>query len=70
VERHAEIDGAGVREVVIFPSEGEDVEGYHGNLPFEAIGDPDGFFYERCGVGTSWSALRGFDALGPCLQEC
>jgi hypothetical protein len=63
VERHEEIEWAGIREVVVLRSEDKEVEARHHSLPFDVIGDPDGFFHEHCGVSSSWSALWNFDAL-------
>jgi hypothetical protein len=42
---------------------GQRREARHADLPFDVITDPNGFFHEHCGVGTSWSALWNFDAL-------
>jgi hypothetical protein len=63
IDRHEEIEWAGIREVVVLRSGDEDVEARHAGLPFDVITDPNGFFHENCGVGNSWSALWDFDAL-------
>lgn len=55
VDRHAEIQAAGVREVVVFHSPAEDLREY--TLPFDIIADPTKKLYREFGVETSRFAL-------------
>lgn len=68
VTRHAEIEAAGVREVVVFHSTAEEMRPYQGDLPFHAVADPDRRLYREFGVEPSpravldpramWTGLR------------
>ena len=57
IQRNAEIQKAGIREVVIFHSPKESLLKFQGKFPFEIIGDPEKKLYEQFGVGTSVYAL-------------
>jgi peroxiredoxin len=57
-ERHLEIHDAGIREVVVFHSDSDELLPHEGQFPFDVIADPRKVFYRDCGVGTSFSALR------------
>jgi peroxiredoxin len=55
VQRHAELEAAGIREVVVFHSPVEELQGY--DLPFAVIPDPTKALYREFGVETSRRAL-------------
>jgi peroxiredoxin len=55
--RHGELRRAGVREVVVFHSSAESMRPYQGDLPFDAIADPEKELYRRFGVETSWRSI-------------
>lgn len=57
VARHAEIEAAGVREVVVFHSPGEELLEHAGDLPFAVIADPDKHLYREYGIESSPRAL-------------
>lgn len=66
--RHDEIVAAGVREVVVFHSSVAQMRPYQGDLPFDAVADPDRKLYREFGVEPSprsvldpraiWTGLR------------
>lgn len=66
--RHDEITAAGVREVVVFHSSAAQMRPYQGDLPFDAVADPDRELYREFGVEPSpravldpralWTGLR------------
>jgi peroxiredoxin len=55
VRRHAEIEAAGIREVVVFHSPLAELAGY--DLPFAVIADPDKRLYAEFGVESAPRAL-------------
>ncbi len=55
--RHDEITAAGVREVVVFHSPVEAILPHQGQLPFDAIADPDYRLYREFGVEFSLRAV-------------
>lgn len=55
--RHGEIKAAGIREVVVFHSPVEAMLPHQGELPFDAIADPDYRLYHEFGVEFSWKAV-------------
>lgn len=58
VRRHAEIEAAGVREVVVFHSPADEVREHTDELPFAVVADPDKRLYREFGVESSrWSLL-------------
>jgi len=57
LQRHAEIQKAGIRVVVIFHSPNESLLPYQGKFPFDVIGDPEKKLYAQFGVGSSIYAL-------------
>jgi peroxiredoxin len=57
VRQSAAIEAAGVREVVVFHSNAEDLRRYEGSLPFAIIADPDKRLYRELGVESSPRAL-------------
>jgi peroxiredoxin len=72
-DRHAELTGAGITEVVLFHSSADALSGYQALLPFAVIADPDKVTYREFRVETSlravadprsWSsAFRGYRAV-------
>jgi peroxiredoxin len=57
VQRNAEIEAAGVHEVVIFHSPKESLLPFQGRFPFDVVGDPEKKLYAQFGVGTSLFSL-------------
>ncbi|MBW8486176.1 peroxiredoxin-like family protein [Actinomadura parmotrematis] len=55
--RHAEIEAAGVREVVVFHAPADELRPHVEDLPFAAIPDPDRALYREFGVESSPRAL-------------
>lgn len=59
VNRHPEIQSAGIHEVVIFHSSNEALLPYQGQFPFDVIGDPKKSLYREAGVESSpWALLN------------
>ncbi|HET9407314.1 MAG TPA: peroxiredoxin-like family protein [Candidatus Sulfotelmatobacter sp.] len=59
----AQLDAAGIHEVLFFHSSQEDVAAFHNDLPFDLVGDREKYYYRHFGVETSWkfaspSAIR------------
>ena len=50
VKRISDLERAGVREVVVFHSSAEAMLPYQGDLPFEAVADPQKNLYRQFGV--------------------
>jgi peroxiredoxin len=63
--RHAEIEAAGVREVVFFHSEADELRQHTVDLPFAVIADPDRRWYRMFGVEAARRALLDPRAWGP-----
>lgn len=61
-QRHAEIEAAGVKEIVIFHSSDDELLPFQGQFPFAVIGDPKKELYRLFGVESSISALLGIGA--------
>jgi peroxiredoxin len=57
VRRHAEINLAGIREVVVFHSGREELLEHAADLPFAVVADPDKRLYAEYGVNGSARAL-------------
>ena len=57
VTRHAEIEAAGIREVVVFHSPAEELAEHAAGLPFALIADPDKKLYVEFGVESAPRAL-------------
>jgi peroxiredoxin len=57
VERNAEIEAAGIHEVVVFHSPNASLLPYQGKFPFDVIGDPDKKLYQQFGVESSVFAI-------------
>jgi hypothetical protein len=57
VRRHAEIDAAGIQEVVVFHSTTDELREHAADLPFAVIADPDKRLYAEFGVQAAPRAL-------------
>lgn len=55
--RHAEIEAAGVREVVVFHSSARELREHVGGLPYAAVADPEKRLYAEFGVESARRAL-------------
>lgn len=55
--RHAEIEAAGIREVVVFHSPEEELRPHLDDLPFAVVADPGKRLYAAFGVESSSRAL-------------
>ncbi len=59
VRRHDELTKAGVREVVFFHSDPDELRKHAADLPFHVIADPDKRHYREFGVESSpWALLN------------
>ncbi|MGW4891794.1 peroxiredoxin-like family protein [Kitasatospora sp. NPDC004240] len=67
-QRHAEIEAAGIREVVVFHSPAEELREHTAELPFAVVADPDKRLYREFGVESSPRALLDPRAWGPVLR--
>ncbi|MFJ4535267.1 peroxiredoxin-like family protein [Streptomyces tibetensis] len=67
VRRHAEIEAAGVREVVVFHSPAEELRRHTEDLPFAVVADPDKRLYAEFGVESAPRALLDPRAWGPVI---
>ncbi|WP_237525079.1 peroxiredoxin-like family protein [Streptomyces sp. SID5643] len=65
VRRHAEIEAAGVREVVVFHSPAEELLRHTAGLPFAVVADPGKRLYAEFGVESAPRALLSPRAWGP-----
>ncbi len=63
VERAAELDAAGVHEVVVFKSDAAHVRRFEGHLPFDTLPDPEGRWYAELGVRSTIAALANVSAV-------
>ncbi|MGW2275872.1 peroxiredoxin-like family protein [Streptomyces yangpuensis] len=68
VRRHAEIEAAGIREVVVFHSAADELRPHVADLPFAVVADPDKRLYAEFGVGSSPRALLSPRAWWPVLR--
>lgn len=55
--RHDEIEGAGIREVVMFHAPDDELHEHVADLPFAVVGDPEKRHYAELGVESSPRAL-------------
>jgi peroxiredoxin len=55
--RNAEIDAAGVTEVVLFHSTADKLRRYQADLPFAVVADPDRKLYKEFGVESSLTSV-------------
>ncbi|TVT42307.1 AhpC/TSA family protein [Amycolatopsis rhizosphaerae] len=68
VQRHDEIAGAGIREVVFFHSSAEELREHVAALPFAVVADPEKRCYTEFGVEAGRRALLDPRAWGPILR--
>jgi peroxiredoxin len=68
VRRFAEIEAAGIVEVVVFHSTPEEMRRYESELPFATIGDPDRKLYREFGVESATRALTDPRVYGAILK--
>ncbi|GAA2401001.1 peroxiredoxin-like family protein [Streptomyces glaucosporus] len=68
VRRHAEIEAAGVREVVVFHSHPEELAKHAADLPFAVVADPDRRLYAEFGVESAPRSLLSPRAWPPILR--
>jgi peroxiredoxin len=66
--RRDEIRAAGIREVVLFHSTVRDMLPYQGDLPFDAVADPDRELYSAFGVGRGARSVLHPKALATALK--
>lgn len=66
--RHAEIEAAGIREVVVFHSPAEELRAHTADLPFAVVADPDKRLYVEFGVESAPRALLDPRVWGPILR--
>jgi hypothetical protein len=66
--RHADIEAAGIREVVVFHSPAPELLVHAGDLPFAVVADPDKRLYTEFGVESSPRALLDPRARTPILR--
>jgi peroxiredoxin len=55
--RSAEIEAAGVTEVVLFHSDADKLREYQADLPFAVVADPDRKVYKEFGVESSFASV-------------
>ena len=67
--RAAELDGAGIKVVIVFHSPEVDVSDLRGDLPFALIADPDKKYYRAFGVKQSPFFLFNSKAFGSLRRE-
>jgi len=65
--RHAEIEQAGISEIVLFHSDEADLRLHAGGLPFALVADPDKRLYAQFGVEAGTRALGDPRAWPPIL---
>lgn len=65
--RAAEIEAAGIKEVIVFHSSPKSIRSYQKGLPFEMVGDPTKALYKEFGVEASFSFLSR-KALGAAVR--
>ncbi|MGI5365870.1 peroxiredoxin-like family protein [Streptomyces iakyrus] len=68
VRRYAEIEAAGVREVVVFHSPAEELLRHTADLPFAVVADPGKRLYAEFGVESAPRALLSPRAWGPVVR--
>jgi len=61
VTRIGDIEGAGIREVVVFHSDAETMRQFQGQLPFAVISDPEKELYAEFGVEKKMSPLAALN---------
>ncbi|GLX19645.1 alkyl hydroperoxide reductase [Streptomyces lavendulae subsp. lavendulae] len=68
VRRHAEIEAAGIREVVVFHSTAAELREHVADFPFAVVADPGKRLYADYGVESSYRSLLSPRAWGPVLR--
>jgi peroxiredoxin len=68
VRHHAEIEAAGIREVVVFHSPADELREHAADLPFAVIADPDKQLYVEFGVESARRAVLHPRAWGPIVR--
>jgi peroxiredoxin len=68
VRRHAEIEAAGVREVVLFHSSARELRKHTADLPFAVVADPGKRLYAEFGVESAPRSLLGPRVWGAVLR--
>ncbi|MEV6053107.1 peroxiredoxin-like family protein [Streptomyces sp. NPDC052107] len=68
VRRHAEIEAAGIREVVVFHSPADELRQHTADLPFAVVADPDKRLYVEFGVESAPRALLDPRVWGPIVR--
>ncbi|QNE26739.1 AhpC/TSA family protein [Streptomyces sp. INR7] len=68
VRRHAEIEAAGIREVVVFHSGADELREHVADLPFAVVADPAKRLYAEFGVESSPRSLLDPRAWWPVLR--
>jgi peroxiredoxin len=68
VRRHDEIERAGIREVVFFHSQAEELATFTADLPLATIADPDKHYYRQFGVESGARALLDPRAWGTIVR--
>jgi peroxiredoxin len=63
--RHGEIERAGVRTVLVYPSTRQELARYQAELPFDVVADPERLLFRRMGAESSVRALLDPRAWGP-----
>ncbi|MFD3698570.1 peroxiredoxin-like family protein [Streptomyces sp. NPDC058646] len=69
VRRHAEIEAAGIREVVVFHSDAGELREHVAGLPFAVVADPGKRLYAEFGVEASYRSLLSPRAWWPILRS-
>ncbi|MET9467509.1 peroxiredoxin-like family protein [Streptomyces sp. NPDC006544] len=68
VRRHAEIEAAGIREVVLFHSTAAELRPHTADFPFAVVADPEQRLYREFGVESSPRSLLHPRAWWPVLR--
>jgi peroxiredoxin len=63
--RHAEIELAGVRSLLVYPSTRQELARYQPELPFDVVADPERSLFRRLGAESSVRAVLDPRAWGP-----
>ena len=53
--RKAQLDAAGIHEVLFFSLIARGCAAFHSDLPFDGVGDREKHYYRQLGVESSWS---------------
>lgn len=67
-KRAPELAARGIREVAVFHSSEEAMLPYQGDLPFDAVADPEKKLYALLGVGTSLRSVLSWSAIAAGLK--